>query len=156
MRVMPITQQNLNNRPYVQNNQPNFKGLFVRENLLALERVFPKGSVGAKVLDVFEQIVNKCTNRHFHVTVEPMPKNEANLVMFFEEGLSDGGAMQNLKITWADKKPEAKKSFTETVGAYVDEERDVNTNISNIMKNLLDQFGDYINWEGIAAALEKG
>lgn len=155
MRVMPVTQQNLNNRPCVQNNQPNFKGTFLRENPLALDRVFTAGSVGAKVLDVFEQIINKGTNKHLIVTVEPMPEKEAASVMFFKEGLPDGGgAMQNLKITWADKNPEAEKAFEETIGAYIGSERDVNINVSELIKKLLNQFNDYINWEDIAEALK--
>lgn len=156
MGIMPITQQHLNIRPCVKNNQLNFKGVFVRENPLTLDKMFPVNSVGAKALDVFEQIIHKGTNKHLRVTVSPMPEKEAVPVMFFKEGLPDGGgAMQNLKINLADNNPE-NKPFSEDIGAYLNPEQDVNTNISKIMIKLLDQFGDYINWQGMAEALKKG
>lgn len=171
MRIMPLVQQNLNNRPCVKNNQPNFNGIFVRENPHELEKMFPRtfvgaevldkvtpnDSVGAKVLDILELIINsKATSPHLRVTVSPVTEKSAGGgVLFFDpEKLTLWEERNNLEINLADVRPENKAS-EETIGVYLDPEESVDTNISGIMSKLLDRFKGYFNWENIAQALRK-
>lgn len=157
MRIMQITQQNLNNRLCVQNSQPNFKGTFIRENPLALEKTFPKGSVGAKVLDVLELIVDKCTAKHLRVTAEPMPTKEAEDILFMTNEGTRGSAITNLKLTAVEKRPEVPgEGFQTTLRTYVGENYgDANYNANSLIQELtLGQFD--FDWLGIAEALKKG
>ncbi len=155
MRIMPLMQQNLNNRPCVQNNQPNFEGVFVRENPLILEKVFPKGSVGAKVLDVVEVLVNKYTAKHLRVTAEPMPAGEAEEILLMANNEVRVSAMTNLKLTAVENRPEVPgEGFQTTLRAYVgDKYGDVNNNANFLIQELtLPQFD--FDWQGIAEALK--
>lgn len=155
MRIMSITQQNLNTRPCVQNNQPNFKGLFVRENPIALEKLFPKGSVGAKALDVFELIINKGTSKHLRVTVSPLQKNEVEKIILLKNGLPNGRAETNLKVVVDDINPDAEYEDLGITHEYLGEQKDLDSNLRGLMQKILDDFGYYVNWQGIAEALKS-
>ena len=152
MRIVPISQQNLNKKPYVKYNQPNFNGVFRVGNPEELAKVFTEGSMVAKVLDIFQTIVEKATDKSLTVEVHPTSTISEGVLVFSRQEGTSLFIKPNLKIEYANDAPE--DVFSGNIKTYVGEEFDLARNVDLLIKKLMGK-GIKIDWEGIATALKK-
>lgn len=152
MRVMPLMQQDLNNRTFAANNQPNFKGVFKKVRLKKFEAQNP---VVRRVLDVFGEIVEASTNSDITVTVRKIPRKgipqgKHPQEEFWDESLKSWvNRYKNLHFTISDTSLNGNRTFSRYIGCG----RKVNEMVGILFNNLMES--GKINWIDWAKALKK-
>lgn len=155
---MLITQQNLNNKPCVQNNQPNFKGTFVKEALGELDAA---GSLSRRVIDAIGGIVEFGADKFLKVTarkLKPEEHSDALFMCYHTRPEHDHKIHhQNLRFTVED----ASSGEEHIIDHFVCEERNndltltVNQDVFSVLATLMEKFPQRLNLEGLAEALKK-
>lgn len=158
MRIMQITQQNLNNKQCVQNNQPNFQGIFVKEALGELDAV---GSLSRRVIDVFGEIVKFGTDKFLKVTVRKLEKNEPIKFLLSpcyhtkpEHDFKHHS--QNLRYTLVDTKTGKEEFIEQFVCSEKNDDQNVTVNesVASLLQTLMEKFPQRMNLEGVAKRLK--
>ena len=157
MRIMPIAQQNLNNRPCVKNNQPNFKGVFVKEMLGELDK---SGSIGARILDAFKTLVEKGTDSLLKVTARGVKPEETNSLCSFMvkcPELEFRMRACNLRVICLDIETGKEIFMDEFVSLEKnpDAQQNVNQTLLSLLKGLVEKVPEHMNLEGLVTALKK-
>lgn len=142
---MPITQQNLNNRPCVQNNQPSFSGSFTQENPTELVKVFPVDSTSAGAVDIFGEFVKHCTVSNLAVTVSKPLKGQ-----LMEIGGEADLSISNIQILATDLSSKATKVFQH----YLNPEVSVNENTNRLVRSLMRVCPEHMDWKNLAEVLK--
>lgn len=157
MKIMPITQQSLSNKPCVQNNQPNFEGRYRR---LKLEELGKKGSLSQRVIDAFGEIIKFGTDQYLSVTVRKLRKGERIKQLLgpcsHPKRVFDAYHKQNLRFTVTDKVTKERHFMERFICPEKNDDPNVTVNesVTSLVQSLMDSFPQSMNWEGLAKALK--
>lgn len=138
---MPLKNEALQKR---KNNQPSFSGDFTLIEI-GLGQTLQKHPELRKVIDSFQNLIEKGTDNNLGVVVRYMPKGEAKPVTAKISETRSETAYEDLKIQYNDYKTNEIK----TSGFYLNPHESENTNRSNLWQNLFDHAKDHIDWEKI-------
>lgn len=138
---MPSKNEALQKR---KNNQPSFSGDFVFLEM-GLGQKLSKHPELRKIIDSFQNFIEKGTDNNLGVAVSYMPKGEAKPVTAKITENRFETAYEDLKIQYHDYKTNEIK----TTGFYLNPHENENTNCANLWQNLIDHAKDNIKWEKI-------
>lgn len=158
MRVMPITQQNLNTKPCAINNQPNFKGTFVKGALGELDAA---GSLPRRVIDTFGRIVEFGADKFLTVTARELKPDEPSQVLLKmcyhkKPELDFKPHVPNLRFSVTDSTSGKQADIDTFICAQKDGDPSqtiVNKSVFSLIQELAKEFPDNINLEALAASL---
>lgn len=160
MRVMSITHQNLNNRPCVQSNQPNFKGYIpIKSPITLLDSLFAADSKEMAAVKIFEKLVEHCTDLVTIVWLKEVPKIEADAskVKLQSRAKNKVASKADPKKSLSEEtKPnlriECRNHHSDITGdinvfdAYLDPKKSIDQNVAVLMQRLIDTIPEHIDW----------
>lgn len=138
---MPLKNDALQKR---KNNQTSFSGDFALHEM-GLGQKLTKHPKLKKVIDSFQNLIEKGTDNKLGVVVGHMPISEAKPVTAKITETRFETAYEDLKIQYHDHKTNEIK----TSGFYFNPNESEDTNCANLWQNLIDHAKDHINWEKI-------
>lgn len=144
MQIQKISAQmpSKNNSTKEKRNTPSFSGDFIFLEM-GLGQKMSKHPELRKVIDSFQNLIEKKTGNNLGVVVSHMPKSEAKPVTARVTGNHFDIVHEDFKIQYHDYKTNEIK----TSGFYLNPHESENTNLANLWQNLIDNAKNHIDWE---------